>query len=152
VKLRISFALTVVLVAVSSCSQQAATSPSGSVAPSASAVQGTTEEATEAPPGAIVVTVGHARSRFDPDQITAPAGTLTFFIDHVGTEAEGSESHQMSIGLEVGQLPLVASDIIKPGHSAVFTVTGLGPGSYFYWCYVNSHYAEGMVGTLTVTP
>ena len=155
ISLALASALSVVL-AVSACSapggSTSAASVDESVVPTA-AVQATTEEAAEAPPGAISVTVDAGADRFYPDEITAPAGTLTFFIVNQNPGALGTETHQMSIGPEVSRSAwLAASSRVSPGTAIVFTVTGLEPGTYSYWCFINEHHLRGMIGTLTITP
>jgi plastocyanin len=162
ISLTLASALSVVL-AASACSAPggstsaaratgpAAASVDESVVPTA-AVQATTEEAAEAPPGAISVTVDAGADRFYPDEIIAPAGTLTFFIVNQNPGALGTETHQMSIGPEVGGVSLAASEWVSPGTAIAFTVTGLEPGTYRYWCFINEHHLRGMIGTLTVTP
>ena len=162
ISLTLASALSVVL-AASACSAPGASTPAaratgsaaasvdGSVVPTA-AVQATTEEAADAPPGAISVTVDAGADRFYPDEIIAPAGTLTFFIVNQNPGALGTETHQMSIGPEVGGVSLAASNSVSPGTAIVFTVTGLEPGTYSYWCFIHEHHLRGMIGTLTVTP
>lgn len=86
--------------------------------------------------------------RFTPDQLTAQAGTVVFFLDM----QEADVVHNMLIASEVGDPPLAKSAVLEPGQSVIFTVHGLEPGSYEFWCTFEGHLAGGMKGTLTVTP
>ncbi len=51
---------------------------------------------------------------------------------------------------------LARSPTLLANEAATFTVAGLTPGTYTFWCSVQheggSHASDGMVGTLTVTP
>lgn len=143
---------------VTACGQQGGTASAApsivaSVAESAAesaepAVTATTEPATEAPDDAVVVEVGPGPN-FIPEELSVPPGTVTFFLD--GSAIEEGITHNMNIGLELPpEAPLVASDFLTAGESATFTVSGLEPGSYVFWCSVDEHHAIGMVGTLEV--
>jgi uncharacterized cupredoxin-like copper-binding protein len=52
----------------------------------------------------------------------------------------------------VTNVPLAASATVRYRQAATFTVEGLQAGTYFIWCTVENHAAEGMSGTLTVNP
>jgi plastocyanin len=69
---------------------------------------------------------------------------LVFFLTN-----DAHTFHTLAIGPAVGTI-LAVSDSVPVGRSAVFTVRGLKPGSYRIWCTIDSHAAEGMVGTLMV--
>lgn len=138
----------------SSCSSPGGTV--GSVAASP-AVMGTFERVDEAPPGAILVTVRGDALRFVPDELTAEAGPIVFFIQNEGSGSVSDVPHNLQIGHEVppAGTALVGTPNINPNQSGVFTVTGLEPGVYAIWCTYGAdryHYVDGMVGTLTVTP
>jgi plastocyanin len=97
----------------------------------------------------------NAVPRFEPDSVTAKAGTVVFFLENV-QGAIGSPDHNMRIGPAVGQVLAATPDVRAKG-TVTFTVSDLAPGTYLYWCSVvgldgNSHAYNGMVGTLTVTP
>ena len=52
---------------------------------------------------------------------------------------------------------LASAPHILPNKAAIFSVDGLTPGSYVFWCSVSApngstHAAFGMKGTLTITP
>ena len=111
------------------------------------------------------MTAVEAGPRFQPDTISAKAGTAVFFLENVpGTLF--SPSHNMLIGscgvqfygdgsLRSGQV-LAGTPNIGPKEAVTFTVNDLTPGRYPFWCSVEAgngnHAAFGMVGELTVTP
>ena len=105
-----------------------------------------TEEADEAPAGAILVELAGPPPRIVPDALSATAGDVVFFLDNV---ALGSP-HNLAIGTTLHE-SIASSRSVPIGHSAVFTVHGLAAGEYVIWCAVENHAVEGMVGTLTVT-
>lgn len=112
----------------------------------------TTEEATVAPSGAISFKLTEdAGPRFQPDQATAKAGNVVIFLQNVLNVDAGPFAHNMAIGPKI-HVPLANSLIIYSERSAVFTVEGLTPGTYTFWCRVQDHATKGMVGTLTITP
>lgn len=132
--------------------------PSASVAPTDSpspepAVQATFEPADAAPAGAVTVTVNNDGVRFHPDEVTVGADPAVFFLVHDGEAGVGAFRHNLQIGPELPPGPaLVSSPTLDPGDRVVFTVTGLEPGEYQFWCSFMEHNNFGMVGTLTVTP
>jgi plastocyanin len=154
-----AIAVTLTLVACSGTASVASLPPSPTVLAtpttselaSTSGPVATTEPADVAPPGA--TTVGLTSFTFEPKSVTANVGTAVFFLankDAAGALGSGV-SHNMVIGSELGQ-PIAASSYVPGGDSAIFTVDGLGAGSYVIWCSVPHHADNGMVGTLTVTP
>ena len=122
------------------------------------AVQATFEPADAAPAGAVTITVKSDGIRFDPEEVTVSAAAAVFFLVYEGESAVGVTHHNLLIGPELPPgAALVSSPLLHPGESLVFTVTGLEPGEYRYWCTYSdgpngSHWARGMVGTLTVMP
>ena len=44
------------------------------------------------------------------------------------------------------------SEKVRYHQAATFTVAALPAGTYFIWCTIENHAAEGMTGTLTVNP
>jgi plastocyanin len=113
----------------------------------------TTENATVAPSGAILIemkALGGGSARFAPDQTTAKTGTVVFFLKNVRGVLMQVD-HNMVIGPEIYKV-LARSSFVRAEESAIFTVQGLTPGSYTFWCEVGTHAANGQVGTLTVTP
>lgn len=109
----------------------------------------TTEQADAPPPGAIVIQVGPG-AVFTPDEITAPAaGTFTVFLDL--SQADEGIHHNFKIGRQLPpELPLAESETFEHGESVTFTVTGLEPGTYRFWCSIDEHYNLGMEGTLVL--
>jgi plastocyanin len=101
--------------------------------------------ATAAPAGSIRVHLAGPPPHYEPADLTAIAGDVTFFLDNT---SEGI--HTLAIGPQLYQ-PLAVSAQVEPGRSAVFTVIGLTAGRYVIWCTIDDHAAEGMVGTLTVS-
>ena len=119
-------------------------------------LQATAEEASEAPAGAIdVLMLEEPAFAFDPDEVTAAAGDLAFFLHNDQDNAR--MVHNFFIGTDVDSPPLAKSPTLLNGDSVVFTVYGIEPGTYTYWCTVptldgsRTHAAVGMTGTLTVT-
>jgi plastocyanin len=120
----------------------------------------TSTVATKAPKGAIPVVLtaidpDHGLPVFQPDNLTAKAGTVVFFLQNV-PPPWGSPDHNMWIGPSIG-VPLAGSTDLKPKTNVIFTVKGLTPGSYMFWCTIaapdgNTHASYGMKGTLTITP
>ena len=114
----------------------------------------TSELAASPPPGAVALdlTFVHDQPRFQPNAIQASAGTVTFFLRNVRYL---NVPHDFRLGPAVQQRQ-AASPLIQAGQSITFTVENLPPGTYTFWCDVSGggtpHYAQGMVGTLTVVP
>lgn len=141
----------------------AATSPAATPGPTSAAASiptlgSTTEQASQAPTGAIPIrlTVTNGNPRFEPDHLTAKAGTVAFFLENV-PGVIGAPDHNMRIGPAIGQV-LASTPSIRAKEMVTFTVKDLAPGTYVFWCAIlefdgkTTHAAEGMVGTLTVTP
>ena len=118
-------------------------------------LQATAEEASEAPAGAIdVLMLDDPVFAFDPQELTAGAGDLVFFLHNDQDNAR--MVHNFFIGSDVDSPPLAKSPTLLHGASVVFTVHGIEPGTYTYWCTVPAldgrpHSQIGMTGTLTVT-
>jgi len=121
----------------------------------------TSKVATTAPNGAIPVVmtaVGdseHSKPVYQPDQLTAKAGTVIFFLQNV-PPSWASPDHNMWIGPSIGQA-LAGSADVNRNESVIFTVNGVTPGTYAFWCSIlapsgATHASFGMVGTLTITP
>jgi plastocyanin len=110
-----------------------------------------------APAGAIqiMLAVPNAKPRFQPDHVSAHAGTVVFFLQNVPDPIVGPD-HNMVIGPAVGQ-ELARTPRIRADETVTFTVEDLTPGTYAYWCTIPglngfSHATLGMVGSLTVIP
>jgi uncharacterized cupredoxin-like copper-binding protein len=104
--------------------------------------------------------------RFQPQDVSAKAGTIVFLLNNVPKSSTLMPDHNMLIGscvsfygdgsIRAGEL-LAGTPHVLPNETVAFTVNGLAPGSYVFWCSVNvpdggTHGAAGMVGTLTITP
>jgi uncharacterized cupredoxin-like copper-binding protein len=151
-------------VAPPSPTQSAATAsqaPSASLQPSPSGPQitGSFEEAAKAPAGAVTIVMtdnlpGSYGPAYAPNTATVSASNAVFFLQNTPRVFAGQ--HNFILGPKAGQR-LVGSPAINADKSGVFTVTGLQPGTYVFYCTIPDpvhqyHYLDGMVGTLTVTP
>jgi plastocyanin len=150
--------------ATTSPTTQPSPSPVAMVSPATTAsptpiptLASTTEQASAAPTGAIPIrmTVTNGNPRFEPDKVTAKAGTAVFFLEN-GTNVLGTFDHNMRIGPAIGEV-LARTPVIHGNETATFTVMDLTPGTYVFWCSIvglngNTHAFYGMVGTLTITP
>lgn len=125
-------------------------SPGPSASPSPSFLDSTTEEATEAPAGAIHVEMHGPPPRFVPDAYTAAAGAVRFFLNNTSPRGHPHGHHSLAIGRTL-RTPLVVSEYVAGGDSAVFTVRNLEAGHYVIWCTFTEHLRLGQVGTLTVS-
>jgi len=96
------------------------------------------------PSGSIKVTM--TEFKFDPSNISAPAGKVVFFLVNGGNGV----SHDMIIR-DSGGTRVAGSELISSGDSSVFTVDNLAAGTYTYYCDQPGHEQSGMKGTLTVT-
>lgn len=85
------------------------------------------------------ITVKASEFRFDMSANSAPAGTVVFHLQNVGTEV-----HDFAIA---GQ----KTPTINPGESATLTVN-MAAGSYAYACTIGEHASFGMQGQFNVTP
>jgi uncharacterized cupredoxin-like copper-binding protein len=128
------------ITASSSAAETASASPTA-----VPTLEATTEEAAEAPPGAITIAV--PGPDFVPNEITAPAGTVVFFLDARPADI----LHNMVIAINAGDVPLAKSANLEAGQTVVFTVHGIEPGTYEFWCTFPGHFEAGMRGTLTIT-
>lgn len=112
------------------------------------------ELAASPPPGAVALdlTFVHDQPRFQPSSTQASAGTITFFLRNVRYL---TVPHDFRFGPALLQRQ-AGSPLIQAGQSITFTVENVPPGTYTFWCDVSgggtAHYAQGMVGTLTVVP
>jgi uncharacterized cupredoxin-like copper-binding protein len=94
--------------------------------------------------GAQTVTFTETEFKITTDSTNLKAGSYTFNVQN-----KGSFQHDLHIatpdGSEIG-----STSVINPGGSATLQVT-LKAGTYTIWCQVDSHRAQGMQGTLTVS-
>jgi uncharacterized cupredoxin-like copper-binding protein len=136
---------------VSEPSMAASTTTSGAATTTSTLMsyESTTEPVDEAPPGSIRVEMAGPPPRFLTPELVATAGDVVFHLVNTGVVGDPRGDHVMVIGPEVLEQN-VKSDRVKSGDSAAFTVKDLPAGEYAFWCTLNNHYSEGMVGTLTV--
>ena len=95
------------------------------------------------PPGSVVVKL--SEYKFDPNQISHASGSITFYLENVGTTA-----HDMTIYDSTGK-EVAGSDLVQPGNDVTFTVTIPTAGTYPFKCTQPGHADSGMTGTLTAT-
>jgi plastocyanin len=112
-------------------------------------------EDRRAPAGAIEVLLTFGPT-FEPEEATARPGTVVFFLKN--DKGDGPPAlHNFLLGTSVDAPALATSPTLASGFAGTFTVEGLEPGTYTYWCTVlgpdgRTHSQMGMTGTLTVTP
>lgn len=85
--------------------------------------------------------------QFAPAALTVKAGNEVFFLSNVS-----HGTHSFAIGPADRSSHCAVSDPLRAGETAVFSVQGLKPGTYAFWCTIDGHAQEGMVGTLSVLP
>jgi len=90
------------------------------------------------------VTFTETEFKITTTSTSLPAGSYTFDVQN-----KGSFPHDLHIATSDGS-EIGATSVIQAGGSATLQVS-LKAGSYTIWCAVDSHRAQGMQGTLTVT-
>jgi plastocyanin len=98
-------------------------------------------DTTEAPDGDAIDVGALDSLRFDPEDLTAPAGEISLDLRN-----EGSLAHTLVIEDHEGDLKLT---VAGGGDRDDGTIT-LEAGEYAFYCDVAGHRAGGMEGTLTV--
>jgi plastocyanin len=78
--------------------------------------------------------------KFDKTKLAAKAGTVTINFDNPSTTAHAVEIEGKGVEEK--------SDTITEGKASV--TADLKPGTYEFYCPVDSHKAQGMKGTITV--
>lgn len=131
-----------VLVLVLAACSGAATTPSPAASPTTSDAASAAAPASAAA-ASTAVTITLVEYAFEPDNLTVPAGEITFILNN-----EGSEQHEFEIFL--GDQVVDEVEGLIPGLERDLTVT-LEPGDYTYVCKLADHEQRGMTGTLTVT-
>jgi plastocyanin len=163
--LSITGSLTLILAACSGAPPAAAPTDARTNAPSlapslaatapAPAFSSSTEAATTAPDGAVVIEIAGPPGHFDPKTVTATAGDVVFYLDNTSPGVHDMAIDRVALtfeGDEVTNVPLAMSNFVRHETSAIFTVDGLPAGTYVFWCTIDNHAAEGMTGSLIVTP
>ena len=131
------------------------TSEAPATATPAPEFRSSTESATAAPEGAVIVELAGPPGHFEPRMVTAKAGDVIFYLANTSPGDHSMAIDRVAItfnGDRVANVPLVVSNVVQRQTSAIFAVDGLPAGTYFFWCTVDSHAAEGMTGSLIVTP
>lgn len=95
----------------------------------------------DAAQGPVVEVTGTDALAFDPQDLTAPAGTVTFELT-----SEASVPHTLAIEGVNSNEPIVEA---QAGQTATGTAT-LEEGTYTFFCDVPGHREAGMEGTLTI--
>ena len=95
------------------------------------------------PAGSIKVTM--TEYKFDPGDISAPAGKVVFYLINAG-----SISHDMVIAKDDGT-QVTRSELVSAGDQFVFTVDNIAAGKYKTFCDQPGHADAGMKGTLTIS-
>lgn len=141
----------------SSKSDSTTTTGDGVTVPSGSGVTVNIEVSDTAGTGAAMTLV--------PDQVSAPAGDVTFAVKNTGTiEHEvvvlktdvafdqlpvgGTEPDRIDESTSAGE---TGDPPLKAGESRSFTLTGLAAGKYVLVCNIAKHYGLGMRIAFTVT-
>ena len=107
----------------------------------------TTEETTEdtgttgGASGALTLKADEQELKFDKDELTAPAGTVTI-------KMENPSATPHNVGIKGGDVSELGEVVTKGGTSEVSA--DLEAGTYTFYCSVAGHEAGGMKGTLTV--
>lgn len=91
--------------------------------------------------GPVVEVTGTDGLAFQPEEVTAPTGSVTFELT-----SEPSVAHTLAIEGVNSNEPIVAAEA---GQTATGTTT-LEQGTYTFFCDVPGHREAGMEGTLTV--
>jgi uncharacterized cupredoxin-like copper-binding protein len=106
---------------------------------------------TSGPPPADAIEVAMAGVSFTPRSVSAKSGTVVFYLVNRDPSSDADQPHNMVVTTSASIDPIARSDLVEPGHSAVFTIEKLPAGTYPFHCSVDGHAMSGMTGTLTVT-
>lgn len=119
--------------ALSACSSGDGATDDAPSQPAASAPEGAAD-------GSTLALTGTSALKWDPTEMTAVAGEVTFTLT-----AEGA-IHNVVLE-QLSDQVIVEAGV---GETASATVT-LAPGTYTYYCSITGHRAAGMEGVLTVS-
>jgi len=101
-----------------------------------------------APSGARVVDIEAKELRFYPDTFTARPGERIAI--HLTNHSPVGHEHNIAFGLSEGKVLMDGELKVGEDGYMVFTAP-TQPGPYSFWCDVEQHKEQGMVGTLFVT-
>jgi plastocyanin len=90
-----------------------------------------------------------------PGELATPAGHTVLFVTNSSRGTHNVAIGRGPLNFKLGRatnLPLALSGNVLINTSVSFSVDGLPPGAYLFWCTISDHAQEGMTGTLTVTP
>ena len=114
---------------------------------------GPTATSTAATPGA-TATSATTTARLPPRTISVKEYEFGFLLSRHTISAGKVTFRMLNIGSLVHNFAVIggrSGPFLAPGQTATMTVT-LRPGEYVYVCGIKDHAAEGMQGTLVVTP
>lgn len=114
----------------------------------------TDKTVTNAPEGFPVIEL--VCCQYSPAEVTVSGASVRLFLLNLQTEADINDvaqaadlQHDLTI-VGADGLTLAKSDRLAFGERATFTVEGLPPGSYEFYCTLRGHSAQGMRGSLKV--
>ena len=141
--------LVLVAFLLTSCGSSAPDGASRSTTPTftpspLAALENSTQVVTTQPPGSLQIVMTHGS--FTPKGPQVSAGDANFYLVN---PPSSSAPHQMTIINALGRV-LASSDSVEVERAALFTVKGLEPGSYDFYCAIDDHRSEGMTGVLEV--
>src|SRR5579871_894863 len=127
-------------------SGSAATAAPIAQAPVAQSTGGAGQASAPAASGPQAIDMTAAEYVFAPDTLTVHPGEVTITLTNNGPLRQ----HAFNLKDADGNI-LVSSDAADPGTTTTFSFTVTQPGTYTYYCPIDSHADRGEVGTLTVS-
>lgn len=112
----------------------------GACGPGQAGKGGTATVTTRPGDESVSVVIGAHDVYFDPEVVTAPAGTVDFTLNE-----EGSQTHTLLIE-DIEDFKLAVSPSGKDDSGSIV----LEAGEYVYYCDIPGHRAQGMEGRLTL--
>ena len=116
----------------------------GDDATTASSTPSSTEETTSSGGGGgESVAVSETEFAIDPQDPTVKAGTVSFNVSN-----DGQVVHNLEVEAPSGDQEL--DQDLQPGDTGTLEVDLSEPGTYRWYCPIDSHAAQGMEGEITV--